>query len=190
MEFHFYYHRYLAHRWKLISNPFHEGASERCLARCLHNYYIIWLRGVACWTCNFIMRDHSLLCIHCCITGKVWIKKNKPPASTALLLQWYNMSHTNKRHLSTRFIPLGLIIVTWALARGFGAVVPSVTVPRLCFSPTLPRGHLVPTSAVPSLRLPLSLFLGRGWSLDILSPLTPFFQGEEVGKHFSLHLEL
>ena len=178
MEFHFYYHRYLAYKSKHISNPFHEGASVSCLPPCLHDHYIRWLRGVACWTRNFIRRECSLLCAHCCVIAKVWIKKNKPPASAARLLQLYSTSRTNKRHLSTTFIPLQLIIVRWALARCFGAVVPSVTVPGLCLPPTLPRALLIPTSASSSLQLLLRLFLGSSWSLDILSPPAPFFQGK------------
>lgn len=155
---------------------------------CLHDHYIIRVRGVACWTCNFITRECSSLCLRCCILGKVWIKKNKPPASTALLLRLCSISCTNTRHLSTWFIPLDLIIVRWALARCFGAIVTSITVPGLCFPPALPRAHLIRTSAVSRLQLQLSLFLGGGWSLDISPAPTPFFQGEGAGKHFLLHL--
>lgn len=86
-------------------------------------------------------------CTHRCLTGKAWIKKNKPAASTALLLQLHSTSHANKRCLSTRFIPLEFRIVRWAIARCFGAVVPSIAVPQPCPEPTSPQHLLSPASS-------------------------------------------
>lgn len=141
----------------------------------LHNHYITWLRGVACWTCNFIMRECPLLCVSCCIIGKAWIKKNKPPANIALLLQLYSLSHKNKRHLSTRFIPLALIY-KMSFCKMFQCCHAIHHHPRTFLF------CLIPPSATSST---CSVFSWAAWELGHFVPLCTLFPGGKVQESIS-----
>lgn len=132
-----YRYRY---RSKLISNfqTYFKSISRRCIRRkslsLLHAHRIPWLWGMACWTCNFIMRVYPLLCTHCCIIQKAWIKKKK----TSLQLELLCTCNCTFSLIQIRVVPLALIIVTWSSVWCFGAVVPCITILGLCFHPFWP----------------------------------------------------
>lgn len=121
------------------------------------------------------MRECPLLCVSCCIIGKAWIKKNKPPASIALLLQLYSLSHKNKRHLSTRFIPLALIH-KMSFCKMFWCCHAIHHHPRTFFFCLLPRACPIPTYSISSTS---SVFSWAAWELGHFVPLSiPFSRGK------------